>query len=87
MARCRECGASIDFRETPSGKLQPVNADGGVHFSTCPVRQARRPSYPEDVCIKCGSLSVERGPGTAMHHASLRCLDCGAHRWLRRPAG
>jgi DNA-directed RNA polymerase subunit RPC12/RpoP len=85
LPRCRECQQPIEFRETAGGKLQPVDPGGTVHFATCPARRERRPPYPEDVCIRCGSLDVERGPGTAMHHASLRCRDCGSHRWLRKP--
>lgn len=85
MATCRACGARIEFRETANGRLQPVDADGGVHFATCIARP--RLDYPEDLCLRCESHETERGPGTAMHHASLRCLACGAFRWLPRPRG
>lgn len=85
MPRCRECQAPIEFKETPSGRLQPVNPDLSVHFGTCAARKANRPAYPEDLCLRCESHNTERGPGTGQHHASLRCLDCGAHRWLRKP--
>lgn len=85
MPRCRECQQSIAFRETASGKMQPINADGSVHFGSCPARKAARPTYPDDLCMRCESHNTERGAGTGQHYASLRCLDCGAHRWLRKP--
>lgn len=84
MAICRQCGATITFRETPSGKLQPVDPTTGVvHFATCAVRKP--PPAPDDQCHVCGSHNVERRAGTAMHYAGLSCLDCGQFRWLRRP--
>ena len=80
---CRQCGEPIRFRETPAGKWQPINADGSVHFASCPARE--RKAYPADVCIVCGSLAVEIGPGTPPHYAKLRCLSCNAFRWLPWP--
>lgn len=85
MPRCRDCQAPIEFRETPAGRLQPVNADGTVHFGSCSVRRANRPTYPEDLCMRCESHNTQRGPGVGQHYASLRCNECGAFRWLRRP--
>jgi hypothetical protein len=38
-----------------------------------------------DACSICRSTNVARGPGSRPHHASLRCLDCGAFRWLPKP--
>jgi hypothetical protein len=65
-----------------------MDADGvTVHFATCPMRADTRPAYPDDVCIRCGSLDVTRGPGAGRHHASLRCNDCNSFRWLRTPEG
>ena len=88
MTTCKQCGAEIDFRETPNGKLQPVNPDTGeVHFATCSARlKSRPPAVPDHICASCGSLNTERLPGVGMHFGAVRCLDCRAHRWLRRPA-
>ena len=83
MARCRSCDAPITFATTAAGKLMPQDADGTPHFATCPVR--KRLSLPDDVCLRCGSRTVERGPGSGQHYASLRCRDCRSHRWLARP--
>lgn len=86
MAACRACGASIRFESTASGKLMPVDADGTSHFATCPqAERFRKPAIPENQCGACGSDHVEREPGTGQHFAGLRCLDCNAHRWLRKP--
>jgi len=35
-------------------------------------------------CAKCGAPTV-LGPGTKPHHASIRCTQCRAHRWLPKP--
>ena len=82
-ATCRRCGQPIRFRETANGSFQPIDPDGAVHFATCPARE--RKEYPDNVCIACGSLNTERGPGTTMHFARLRCLDCNSFRWLPHP--
>jgi hypothetical protein len=66
-----------------NGKPQPLNADGVVHFATCPKR--RGPAPPADVCTRCGSFAVLIGPGAGPHHARLTCQDCRAVRWLRKP--
>ena len=80
---CRDCGQPIRWRETQNEKWQPIDGDGGLHFLTCPKRE--RKTYPDNVCISCGSLNVERGPGAGPHFARLRCLDCQSLRWLPRP--
>lgn len=36
VAKCRSCGASIQWIKTTKGKNMPVNADGTSHFATCP---------------------------------------------------
>lgn len=86
MAACRACNAPIRFVTTLKGKLAPVDADGTSHFATCPeAARFKKPPLPENECGACGSDHVEREPGKGQHFAALRCLDCGAHRWLRRP--
>ncbi len=35
-------------------------------------------------CAKCGGPTV-LGPGTQTHHASSRCTQCRAFRWLPKP--
>lgn len=82
---CRDCGRPIRWRETSSGKMQPIDPDGGAHFASCPKRE--RKNLPENACSSCGSLNVERGPGAGPHYARLRCLDCQGLRWLPRPRG
>ncbi len=82
--RCKACNAPIRFRKTASGKWEPLDPDGSSHFANCPAR--KRKNYPDSVCISCGSLNVERGPGVGPHYAKLRCLDCNNFRWLPRPA-
>ena len=85
MAQCRTCGAAIRFVETPSGKFMPVDPDGTPHFATCSER-VRGPRPPDDLCLNCRSTNVERLPGKGPHYGAIHCLDCGQHRWLRRPA-
>lgn len=86
MARCRGCNAEITFQSTKNGKLMPVDPDGTSHFATCPQSaRFKKPAVPENQCAACGSDHVEREPGTGQHFAGLRCLDCRAHRWLRKP--
>ena len=85
MALCRTCGAEISFVPTKNGKLMPTNPDGTPHFATCNER-ARGPRPPDNVCLTCGSMNVERLPGTGPHYGAVKCIDCGQHRWLRRPA-
>lgn len=36
MAICKGCGALIQWIETLSGKMTPINSDGTSHWSTCP---------------------------------------------------
>jgi hypothetical protein len=83
-SRCRNCNALIEFRQNHNGKWVPYDEDGTVHFVSCSARRDR-PELPDDVCLSCGSLDVERQPGRGPHYAALVCRDCGAHRWLRRP--
>lgn len=86
MANCRSCGAAIRFEPTAKGKLMPVDPDGGSHFGTCSERlKDRPPSPPDNVCASCGSDNVEREPGRGPHFGALRCHDCNAFRWLRKP--
>jgi hypothetical protein len=42
VRKCRHCSRDIAFVPTASGKRQPRDSDGGVHFATCPVYVARR---------------------------------------------
>jgi hypothetical protein len=84
LSRCRDCGAPINWRETPSGRYQPIDPETGeVHFVTCSARPKR--NLPVDVCLKCGSRNVEQGPGAGPHYARLRCLSCQYLRWLPWP--
>ena len=87
MANCRACNAEIEFRTTKTGKLCPYDlSTDTVHFATCPeADRFRKPRLPEDTCLKCGSLDVERLPGSGQHYAAIRCNDCFAHRWLAHP--
>lgn len=86
MAACRACNAPIRFVTTARGKLAPVDADGTSHFATCPeVARFKRPATPENQCHVCGSEHVEREPGVGPHYGKLRCLDCEAWRWQRKP--
>lgn len=86
MTTCRDCQAEIAFALTARGRWQTINADGVPHAATCPARQkARPPAGPDTLCAACGSDNVERSPGTGPHFGSLRCHDCNAHRWLRKP--
>lgn len=85
MPACRSCSAPIEFETTESGKLRPLNPDGTVHFATRPSRKDR-PALPDNVCTACGSLDVERMPGKGPHVGAIRCRDCRAWRWLRKPA-
>lgn len=85
-SRCRDCGQPIGFEETPNGRMRPVNADGVPHPATCPeAPRNKRPAVPDNICAACGSDNVERSPGVGPHFGSLRCHDCNAHRWLRKP--
>lgn len=88
MASCRACGRSIRFEETASGKLQPISVSTGAsHFADCPeAARFKKPAPPDNACA-CGSENVEREPGRGPHWGGLRCLDCGAFRWLRKPQG
>ncbi len=81
---CRSCGQAISFTKNHNDKWVPTNDDGTNHFTTCSARK-ERPPLPNDVCLKCGSLDVERLPGSGPHYGAIRCKDCGQHRWLRAP--
>jgi DNA-directed RNA polymerase subunit RPC12/RpoP len=86
MAACRECGAVIEFTETSNGKLMPVDGDGTSHFATClKGKRTQHPPPPPDLCLRCGSQSVQRLPGQGPHHGAIKCQECGQHRWLRKP--
>jgi hypothetical protein len=38
-ARCKGCGAMIEWWETPAGKMMPLDKETlVVHWSTCPKR-------------------------------------------------
>ena len=84
---CRACDAPITFRRTAAGRWQPMDPDNVTpHFATCSeAERFRKPPPPDNVCLACGSLDVERLPGTGQHYAAIRCRDCQQHRWLRRP--
>ncbi len=86
MPRCRDCQAEIVFMPTARGKLMPANPDGSPHPASCAMSpRNQRPVIPENVCAACGSDHVEREPGRGPHYGALRCLDCNAFRWLRKP--
>lgn len=86
MAKCRDCGVEIGFLPTPRGKWQAVDKDGGPHAASCSKRLANRPpAPPENECASCHSDNVEREPGKGPHFGGLRCHECGAFRWLRKP--
>lgn len=40
--KCRYCGANIAMVPTKRGRMQPRNADGLVHFATCPQYGGRK---------------------------------------------
>jgi hypothetical protein len=40
--KCRLCGRNIAMVPTAHGRLQPRDADGGVHFATCAGRKGTR---------------------------------------------
>lgn len=86
MRRCRDCQGTIVFKPLPSGRFLPADPNGEPHAMTCPAsRRNTRPPAPDNVCASCGSDHVEREPGRGPHYGALRCLDCNAFRWLRRP--
>lgn len=86
MTNCRDCGARIDFKPTERGRWQAINVDGEPHAATCSVRLRQRPPAPPDnACAACGSDKVEREPGRGPHFGALRCHECQAFRWLRKP--
>ena len=85
-SRCRDCQQPIAFEVTDRGAKRPINADGVPRPATCPESpRNKRPAVPDNICAACGSDNVEREPGTGPHFGALRCHECGAHRWLRRP--
>lgn len=83
---CRDCGQPIGFDLTGNGRWLPTNADGSPHPATCRKRlENRAPEAPHNLCASCGSDNVERSPGVGPHFGGLRCHDCNAFRWLRKP--
>ncbi len=49
------------------------------------VGEAERVSDIEHLACKgCGSVNTLLEKGTGPHNGSLRCLDCGAFRWLKK---
>jgi len=85
MPACRGCGAAVTFVVTKNGKRMPTDPDGKSHFATCPqARRFRQPKTPKGTCRACGSQNTLEAPGWGPHAAALRCLDCRAHRWLRK---
>lgn len=86
MTNCRDCGERIGFVPTARGKWQAVNQGGEPHAATCSKRLRNRPpEVPHNLCASCGSDNVERLPGKGPHFGALRCHDCSAFRWLRKP--
>lgn len=50
---CRYCGANIAMVPHPkSGKNQPLDADGTVHFATCPNYHKPKPPKPPSPQLK-----------------------------------
>jgi hypothetical protein len=63
----------------------PTDPDGTSHFASCPqAARFKRPPLPKGACHACGSQNVLQAPASGPHAAALRCLDCRAHRWLRK---
>lgn len=76
---------TVTFALTKNGKRMPTDPDGTSHFATCSqARRFRQPAVPKDRCHVCGSRNVLQAPASEVHAAALRCLDCRAHRWLRK---
>lgn len=42
IAKCGRCFRDVAFVPTPAGKRQPRDADGQVHFVTCPFELQKR---------------------------------------------
>lgn len=85
MPACRGCGKIVTFVLTKNGKRMPTDPDGTSHFATCPqAKRFKKPPTPKDTCHACGSPNVVQAPASGIHAAALRCLDCRAHRWLRK---
>ena len=84
MSVCRDCGAPLQWELTTGGKYRPLNPDGSLHFLSCSALPPK-PMLPDHVCLSCGSLDVVQEPGRGPHYAGLRCNDCRAFRWLRKP--
>lgn len=75
----------MTFVLTKNGKRMPTDPDGTSHFATCPqARRFRQPAVPKDTCHACGSNNVLQLDGWGPHAGAVRCLDCRAHRWLRK---
>lgn len=43
----------------------------------------QNPVY-QHICRVCGSIRTVQTAGKGPHAAGLRCLDCGAFRWLKK---
>lgn len=89
MAQCRACGAEIRFEKNVNGRWEPISLETGeTHFIDCPeAKTFRKPALPDNVCTSCGSLDVEKQPPKGPHTGgAIRCNDCRAWRWLRKPA-
>lgn len=87
MPACRACGEPIRFESTAKGKLQPISIKTGVsHFADCPqADRFKKPAVPDSECHACHGDNIEREPGVGPHYGKLRCLDCNAWRWQRKP--
>ena len=81
VAHCNKCGRAIGFE--PFNKTsRPIDPDGRLHWSTCPMRKRSMAAVNE--CSFCHSTNTRRGPGNdrVPATASLICNDCGRRRWL-----
>jgi len=91
VTRCRRCGAVCVLETSRRGTPYLPNAGSHEpHFLSCPAGPGRPPAktahVPPGVCFKCGGRELERFPATPPHGERVRCLACGASRWLPKPA-
>lgn len=42
IGRCRDCGATVRWGETASGRRAPYDSDGQLHFRSCQNAQPRQ---------------------------------------------
>ena len=42
MARCKSCGAAIEWKKDYMGNYYPLNLDGSPHYSSCPNTEKYR---------------------------------------------